>query len=761
MIPSPYQDDLDRLSDDRSYFDMYEDLPASPAWMQTIGTALATVFGIKVVPNAEEWEIDFKTMEMRAGSIEDVYTRRGVLGLMLNGIGRLAYGKNFPKTTNDARAFAKAEGVKPEVAKHFGALARVVDEVRTDDTIAKRYAGGDRVVGTMHEQAYAGVQEQLRMMALDMRARREMARMSLTWLESLMSTVEQVGQLGKKDSSSKQIAALHATAAKLFKEANETQLKTAMQVVLWNSIWMNNEIQSSKAVMIGGNAITGRIYGAMLIALYPQNTDVIAKVLTRSYERNIAVFEGVTYDKVGAAEEKELITIAGKIHHDFEEIKALASHEGGHAQYVLARAEQYYHGYTLGIPVPTPFMGYDMEAKALDVEAANDAAREVAFAMIDRGLTTSVEDSIAFAKELLPMVEKFPFLDLNDSQKKDGKGKGNGSMSQRVMGAGKQPPPKAKRQKEREKKSQNERDMDRKRMEGMDNKKNQGKVDQERGGYSILSQTQIDPLERYLYIIGPYLNRISATAAKMRRFLKVNDPSGLRGAYRRGKALNSKVLYKHRLDDFKLFAKQEVDKTINYGFVLMADISGSTESRYSKANNRQVEDEMLASAFIIAEVAERIGEKIMCAVGFFTSGAQTVKRAGFYLNRSKILTEITEHGGGTNVQAAGEAIAEDLHELEEFKIRNKTIIFITDGGFDAREFLTTVKAAKKYDAAIAYFQLMEDNRYGQQMCKEVENFVKANAKDVKVRTRNVPLSAVNTLPDAIAQLMKETITAKV
>lgn len=753
MIPSPYQADLDRLQDERSYFDLYDDLPASAAWMQTIGAALGNAFGIKVAPSAEEWEIDYAKKELRCGSIEQIYTRRGVLGLLLNGIGRLALGIAFPSTTKEAHGFAKKHAVPEGVAKHFGALARIVDELRTDDAMAHNYAGGERVVSTMHSQAYEGAQEQLRMMAIDMRARREMARMVIEWFEHLMSLVDRTILLGEQDVASKTLMALQSDVNAHFVHLGKKELTLAMGVAIWDSVWMNNEVRPN--IIVDNN--TGRIFAAMLIALHPQDADTILKVLARGYSRNIAIFgPHLTYEMVKASDEKEIIQVAGNIFHDFEELKALGSHSGGHAQYVLAKAEQYYHGTTLGIPMATPYLGYDMEAKILDVEAANKSARELAQAIIDHGFTTNVGESITFAKELLPLVEKYPFLDLNDRKKQEG-----GNMAQRVAGAGAGGPPQPKRSKEREDRSKEDRTKDRRKMEGMDNQKNQEEVDKARAGYSILDKGNIDPLKRYLYLIGPYLGRISATAAKMRRVLKVNDPLGLRGAYRRGKALNPKVLYKHRLDDFKLFSQREVDKNINYGFALMGDLSGSTEMTYSKKSNRQVEDEILASAFLITEVAERIGEKMMCAVGFFDNGAKTIKRTGFYLNRAEIITKIKEHGGGTNVSAAGSVIAEDLAEMEEFKVKNKTIVFITDGGFSASEFLTTVKAAKKFNASIAYFSLCENASQGAGMAKEIERFVQANAKGIRVRTKNIPLSAVNMLPEAIAQLMKETITARV
>lgn len=761
-VPSPYQDILDSLNNDRSYFDFYDDLPASSAWMHSIGAALGRVFGVTVKPDAEEWEINFNKKEMRAGSIEKIYTRRGVLGLLLNGVGRLEFGQHFPKTTKEAQVFAKTQKVNIDHAKHFGALARIVDETRTDDKIAHEYAGGERVVNTMHAQAYEGAAEQLRLMAMDMKVRRDMAGDALAWIEELNRIVTDVGKLGVKDSSSKPIEKVYDEAAAHFKLSNSAKMKLALSVSVLDTVWANNEIVNNPIIA----AASGRSWAAILIALHPENTDTIAKTLLRSYERNIAVFgDHLSYDKIAATEEKEIIQAAGRVSHNLDELKALAAHSGGHAQYVLAKAEQFYHGHTLGMPMATPYFGYDMEARALDVEVANDSAREIATAMIDRGFTTDVADSIEFAKELLPLVAEYPFLDLNDSSKKEegkggkGQGTGNGHMNQRVMGAGKQPPPKQKRKKERESKSQGDRAKDRRRMEAKDNKKNQNEVDKQRGGYSILSATSIDPLNRYLYIIGPYLGRISSTAAKMRRILKVNDPIGFRGAYRRGPALNPKVLYKHRLDDYKMFSKKEVDKDLNYGFVLMGDISGSTEQRYSNSHNRTIEDEILASAFIITEVAERIGEKIMCAVGFFNDGAKTIKRAGFYLNRTKIITAITEYGGGTNVAAAGESIAEDLHELEEFRVKNKTIVFITDGGFYAPEFMNTLNAAKKYKASIAYFSIA-DGHSGVSMCKEVEKFVTANAKGVRIRTRNITPDSIHTLPESIAQLMKETVTAR-
>lgn len=759
-IKSPYQDDLDRLSDDRSYFEYYDDLPASVAWMHTIGSALGNAFGVSVKPVSQEWEIDFKEKEMRCGSIESIYTRKGVLGLLLNGIGRLAFGIAFPTTTKEASTFAKSHGVLPKVAKHFGALSRIIDEIRTDDKIAHEYAGGDRVVDTMHAQAYEGAKEQLKMMAMDMRVRREAARAALEWLDNYMKIVKEVGQLGPKDVSTKRATEARKNAAALFKEGASTATKAAMEGVVWQSPWVQTEVMGKPAVQ----AANGRMDAVVLMAIYPAQTDTIVKTLVRAYDRNVMVFgQNRAYKASSPKDEKELIQAASKVHHNFEELKALASHEGGHAQYVLAKAEQYYHGKTLGVAMETPFFGYDAETRFLDVEAANDSARELADAW---SITKDVGESLDLAKEILPIIEKYPFLDLNDRQKKEnkkgkGQGQGNGSMSQRVAGAGKNQQPKQKREKEKEKQSAGERAMDRRKMEAMDNKENQKEVGDQRNGYSILSDTDTDPLKAYLYIIGPYLGRISATAAKLRRFLKVNDPLGMRGAYRRGKELNAKVLYRHRLDDHKLFARKEVEKDMNYGFALMGDLSGSTEVGYPGGGTRMVEDEVLASAFVIAEVAERIGDKIMCSIGFFTDGAETVKRPGFYLKRSKIVSEIGEHGGGTNVAAAGKALVADLQEMEDFKVKNKTIVFITDGGFSSHEFMETVKAAKKFNASIAYFQLMDNVQYGVEMCREVEAFVQANAKGVRVRTRNITLQAINTLPEAISQLMKETITAKI
>lgn len=753
MIPSPYQDDLDKLQDERQYFSLYDDLPASITWMHTMGTALGKMFGVTVQPASNEWEIDYDKKEMRCGSIENIYTRRGVLGLLLNGIGRLAFGIKFPQTTKEAQLFAASHLVDEKVAKHFGALSRFVDEIRTDDEIAHQYAGGERVVDTMHAQAYEGATEGLRMMAMDMKVRREMARSSLEWFREFMNIVDAVNGLEKDDVGSKESLALKER----FKTHSQMGMHDPLKQALIQSFW-----DANIGSIVRDNSITrdasGRFYAGFLFALYPDKTQEIMNVLVRSYPRNVAVLGNLlSYKVIYASEEKQLIEVAREISPEIEELKQLASHSGGHAQYVLAKAEQYYHARTLGIQVVTPFFGYDMEAKALDVEAANDSAWDIAEAVADHGVTKDVGESIKFTKDILEKLTPYPFLDLNDRKKEDP----NGSMSQRVMGAGKGGAPKKKRKKEREKKSQEERSKDRRKMEGMDNSKNQKEVDKKREGYSILDQTSIDPLRRYLYIIGPYLNRISAVAAKMRRILKVNDPMGLRGANRRGKALNTKVLYRHRLDDYKLFARKEVDKDMSYGFALTGDLSNSTESPYAKGSNRMIEDEILASAFLITEVAERIGEKIMCSVNFFSNDSNSAKRAGFYLSRAKIISDIKEHGGGTNVEAAGEGLVDDLQELEDFKIKNKTIVFITDGSFDSREFLVTVSAAKKYKASIAYFSICEDVRYGVGMCKELEKFVEANAKGVRVRTRNITTSGIAGLPEAIAQLMKETITAKI
>lgn len=741
-VPSPYVIDFANYDDS---YDTYDDLPATSAWMKTIGAALGKKFGITLSVGPEAWELDYAKKEMRTGSVDEIYTRRGVLGILLNGVGRLALSIPFPESTNKANTFAKAHGVVSKLAKHFGSLTETVDEVRTDDEIAKSYAGGERVVDTMHAQAYEAANKSLQVMAMDMKVRRELARQALEFFKNLSLLVADVADIKKYPPYVEvKHKALLGFAKKVMDKYREPETELALQSSLGETL---ARIQSHPDVTTKGRALA-----VVLIALYPDQTDEIIKVLVREYPRNISLFVGTMgYQPSPREPEENLIKLASTVHKNTEEVKLFSSHTGGHAQYVIAKAEQYYHAHRLGLEYVSPYAGFDMEAKMLDVEVANEAAHKVAYAMIDRGITTSVDDSIAFVKELLPIVESFPFLDLNDKKKE---GSGNGTMQKRVSGAG-GAPKKQKRDKQKEKKSGSERAKDRKKMESMDNKKNQEKVDANRREYSIFSDKNDTPLEKYLYIIGPYLSRIQTLSSRIRRLLKVNDPAGLRGAYRKGRALNSRILYRHRLDDFRLFAKKEIEKDQSYGFVVMGDLSSSTEEGYNGKNNRIVQDEILAASFLMAEVAERIGEKVMCSVGFFTNNAETVKRAGKYLSRGSIMDEIVEHGGGTNVDAAGTAIAEDLLEMEEFKMKDKTIIFITDGSFDESEFLTTVLAAKKYRASIAYFQISDSG--GVQMCRSVEKFVADNAQGVRVRTRNLTTKGISGLPEAMAQLLKETI----
>lgn len=737
MVPSPYQIEFDSYSDS---FDTYDDLPASVAWIHTIGAALGSKFGVTISPNHEQWQIDHTKKEMLVGPFDDIYTRRGVLGLLLNGVGRLGFSIRWPATKSDATKFALSHGVAPKLAKHFGALADTIDEIRTDDVIAHEYAGGERVVDTMHAQAYEAAGKALQMMALDMRIRRQMARKVLDWYQSLMSSLEEVA---KEPITSNPASKMFPKIESLFSEFTSADMSVPHTTTMSN---INAQIAQNTACA----QITGRSIAVVLMALYPEYADVIIKTMVRPYMRNLELMGKFTaYSTVKREEEEAIIQMADRIKEEVDEVKLFAAHTGGHAQYVIAKAEQYYHALSLGIQFVSPYAGYDMEAKALEVEQANDTAREIANRLWNAGITKGIDESIKLTKKLLPLLEPYPFLNLND-QKSGGEAQGN-AMGKRVAGASQGQRPQ-KRKKEREKKSQGERSKDRKKMESVDDKRKQ-EIDDERNGYSILSQSDINGLERYAYIVGPYMNRIASAAARMRRILKVNDPAGMRGAYRRGKALNARILYRHRLDDYRLFARKEQEKDQSYGFVVTGDLSGSTESTYSRNNNRTIQDEVLAAAFLMAEISERIGEKVMCSIGFFSNAAATIKRAGFYLNRSAILSKITDYNGGTNVEAAGISIVDDLQEMSDFKIKQKTIVFITDGSFDPGEFLETVKAAKKFKASIAYFQIGSSV----DMCKRIEKFVAQNAKDVRVRTRNLTVQGIAGLPEAMAQLMKETI----
>lgn len=760
MIKSPYQDELDKLDKFIQKDDLYDDYPASVAWLQTMGAALGTQFNVKVEPVTDTWAIDVNSRVMKCGSFEDIFTRRGVLGLLLNGIGRIALSIAFPQTVENAKNFAQKHGIDEKLAKHFGSIAKTVDEVRTDDEMSNKYAGGKRVVDVMHHQAYEGANQALKLMALDMKMRRSVADDALFQAHGFMTYLEQIGRFKPEGTipDSLRDGALNAlrNLSSRGEEAGLPKKQPEPPLRVPGAFWqVFGEERFIQEVRRGGRVdqTAGRHHAAILIALFPESTPLIIDTLVRHSIRNIHAFGNhLDYQPSTSAEERDIVECAARIQPYADEVEKLASYKGAHAQYVIAKAEQYYHGARLGIAMPTTFFGYDREAQFLDVQKANEVAYEISKKMIDHGIPKDIGDSLTFARQLLPLLEPFPYLDLNDRQKE------SPSMSRRQQGAagGKS---QKKDKAEKEKKTSGERSKDRRQMENVTGKEKE-EVDEQRGGYSILGDNNIEPLKRYAYLIGPYMSRISATAGKLRRVLKINDPTGLQGAHRRGKKLNTKLLYRHRLDDFKLFARREKEKDQSYGFAVMADLSGSTEELYHGNSNRQIQDEMLAAAFLVAEVTERISEKVLCSLGFFSSGAGTVKRATQYLSRRYVMNNIENqnHGGGTEVDEAGKQVMKDLQDMEDLKVKNKTIVFMTDGEFSPDEFMSVVEAAKKYSASIAYFQIGDVSSV--QFCKDIEKFVEVNAKGVKIRTRNVTPQGINLLPEALAGLMKETIVKR-
>ncbi len=313
-IKSPYALDFSKYDDS---FDSYDDLPATTAWLQTIGAALGKKFGVTLTQNPEqEWEIDYAKKEMRVGSIEDIYTRRGVLGLLLNGVGRLVLGIRFPSTKPDAKKFAQAHGVDEKYGKHISSLSRTIDEVRTDDAIAHEYAGGERVVDTMHAQAYEAANKALQAMALDMRARREMARTALELMKNLAILVKEIEKHPRDAAPPKSVV---ENVQKFVEELHSPATAAAVQVSFGQVL---QKIEASKV-----GTTLGRTYATILVALYPEDTDVIMKVMVRAYQRNVQLLNPhFGYETSKREDEEAIVKVASRLTGDIEEIKLFSSH---------------------------------------------------------------------------------------------------------------------------------------------------------------------------------------------------------------------------------------------------------------------------------------------------------------------------------------------------------------------------------------------------------------------------------------------------
>jgi len=733
-------------------YEMYDDLPASVAWVQTIGVAIGKKFGVKVV-RGEEWIIDYINKEMEVGSIEDVYSRRGVLGLILNGVSRVAYGMEWPKTKTQAEAFGKKHGAEKGLGRHIVGLSKFIDEVRTDDKIAGEYAGGSTVVDTMHRQAYEASLIALKNMAMDMQKRRKIAREFMEALRELSNVAKTLHTLPKD------------------KVVADGALKSGAMAVLRSlSGNLGQSVESIKRKVLSDaeTSFGSRYYAALLIAADPTNTQIYLDTLARGYQRNVSTFEGVgPWHPTTRPAEEQIIRVANGISAEMEEIKTFASHTGGHAQYVLAKAESFYHARTLGIATYTPYGGYDMESTYLETEEANDAAWEIASLAYERGYTKDVDDSIRYGKDLLPILARFPYLDLND-KKEDEKGEsssgqGYSSLGGRVQGAmGLAPKRKKKPRDSQGKGSRGGEAKDKRQMQNVDQNDLKNRVAKankdEGGGYSILGDPSFRAIEKYAYFIGPYLSRIATTAARISRYLRVNDKFGYRGAYRRGGALNTRILYRHRLDDFRLFARKEQEKKESYGFAVMADLSSSTRHHYKNGSARMVQDEIIAATILVAEVAERIGGKVRASIGFFSDNADIFKRPGYPIKRASLMDDVENcdvnvYDSGTNVAAAGVSIEQDLEDMVSLKVVEKNIIFISDGGFAPQYLRELMDMAKKYSASIAYFQIGSDAA----MLGQIEKFAKDYVPTVKIRTRYLADSRMDMLPVEMAALVKEVV----
>lgn len=749
-------------------YEQYDDLPASVSWVTSIGAAIGKKFGVTVTKDSgkdesERWEIDFETKTMRVGSIDKVYSRRGVLGLILNGVSRMAYGMAWPRTKAKAKAFAKSHGVEPTLGKHLTDLATFIDEVRTDNKIVEEYAGGAKVVETMHAQAYEASLIKLKAMAEDMQARRKIAR---EYLDSLLA----LGALAKRISVLKKDQPTHGIQDLIGKAIDLVMQKGKQSPSVSNMV---NVISGDSETSFGG-----RFYAAMLIALDPPNTNLYLETMARGYVRNVTSFPSNVgpWPPTTLDSEQQIIRVANAISSDMNEIKTFAGHTGGHAQYVLAKAESYYNAMTLNISTYTPYGAYDAESSYLETQEANDAAYEVAQLVYERGPTKDVGDSIRYAKDLLPIIERFPHLDLNDESKEASggssaasSGNGMGTALRRVAGAQRLAPKRTKRERDAKSKGKGKNDaQDRRALNSVDRNKVDRDVQKERqnnrSGYSVLGMSNMRAIDRYAYFLNPYLSRIASTAARISRYLRVNDKFGPRGAYRKGPVLNTRILYRHRLDDYKLFSRKEQEKKESYGFSVMSDLSGSTQNRYSNHSTRITQDEIIAATLLVAEIAERIGEKVRASIGFFSSNAAVFKRPGYPLKRSSLIEEVgnsnangqTIYDGGTNVAQAGQMIEEDLEDMVALKTVDKNIIFISDGGFSPVYLQVLFDNAKKYKASVAYFQI---GSYPE-TCKQIEKFAKEYAPTVKLRTRHMPEQNMAQLPVELTHLVKEVIGVK-
>lgn len=777
-ILSPYSgyDYGEYKLDDYDKLDSYDDFPASYAWLSTIGSAIGNTFGV-MVKRADKWEINYNTKEMFVGDIEEVYTRRGVLGLILNGVGRLAFGSDWPRSRSNAASWVRQMGIDKALGKHMVHLAKTIDEIRTDDKIADQYAGGWRVVDTMHAQGYEAANIALRQMAIDMQNRKEEAKKFFVLLENVRDSLVNLSNLNPASTNVSQTVRemiVSSGLGQVFDMAvqvvpDEASSQAASQLASLVTATGDTAATSSSGMAYNPQVTSGMYYFIVLAAAFPADADMLMRTLIRAYARNVTTLgQYIAYYPTKQTTEQAVIQVADYLTPYIENLRTFCTHEGSHAQYVLAKAESYYHAMSLGYTIVTPYAGYDFESTALGVNKANEVALELATQIAQHGFTKDREESIDLATQLLPLVSPFPYLDLDDKQQYQS---GSGGMSNRakaaknLSGGGRKQKRKDLREKKKGSKNGGKRELD-----SVDPKKTKEKIESERqndGGYSVFKGDSVGDLEKYAYVIGPYKGRIATTAARIARILRVNNPLGMRGAHRTGPKLNARRLYRHRLDDFRLFARPEQEKKRSYGFVVMSDLSGSTSG--SAASNqrggRSIQDEILASAFLVAEIAERIGEMVYTSLSFFSDDSGNVKRAGYSLRRGTIISDIlncesangetlTLANNGTDVASSATTIVEELVEMNELRVLDRTIIYITDGAFDVDQFERIAQAAKKYKAAIAFFEIgSRDGGMGNAIKKHVAQV----SKNIRVRSAFIQVDKVDSLPVVLAQLMKETI----
>jgi len=168
--------------------------------------------------------------------------------------------------------------------------------------------------------------------------------------------------------------------------------------------------------------------------------------------------------------------------------------------------------------------------------------------------------------------------------------------------------------------------------------------------------------------------------AKIKDFFMRNERIEYRGRFNSGKP-HKKMLYKHRLGEFKLFGKRILKDRKNYHIILLIDVSGSTigsdESRIDP-DYPLVKELVTTEALIKATQGQH---RTLYTIILFNYNPQVlVSRATPQKALSALHSEI-EIGGGTDIRNALEEAEKHLMPSSN----NNNIVFVLTDGQDSPE----------------------------------------------------------------------------